>query len=99
MDSPTVETVKVEEDGATVKAATPAPVKETVCGDPRALDVIVKLPVRVPAAAGENVKTMLHSSFWRTLVLQLFVWVKSPDVVTEVTVSRALPTFITVTIC
>jgi hypothetical protein len=99
VDCPTVETVKVGEDGATVKAAPPTPVKETVCGDPGAFDVIVKLPVRVPAAIGENVRTIVQSSFWRTLVLQLFVWANSPDVVTDVTVSGALPTFITVTIC
>ena len=99
VDCPTVETVKVGEDGTTVKAATPTPVKETVCGDPVAFDVIVKLPVCVPAAVGENVTTMVQSSFWRTVVLQLFVWANWPDVVTDVTVSGALPTFITVSIC
>ena len=63
VDCPTVETVNVGEDGTTVKGATPTPVKETVCGDPRAIDVIVKLPARVPAAVGENVRTMVQSSF------------------------------------
>jgi hypothetical protein len=99
VDCPTVETVKVGEDGTTVKAATPTPVKETVCGDPVAFDAIVKLPVCVPPVVGENVRTIVQSSFWRTLVLQLFVWPNAPDAVTDVTVSGALPTSITVSIC
>ena len=40
--------------------AVPVPVSGTVCGDPLALSVMVKVPVRVPVAVGVKVTLMVQ---------------------------------------
>ena len=65
--------------GETLAAGrTPMPVKLMVCGLPLALSVTVKVPVRVPVAAGRKVTLIVHWAPAASELLQLLVWAKSP---------------------
>jgi low affinity Fe/Cu permease len=73
----------------------------TDCGLSEALSVIVTLAERLPAAVGLNVTLMVQVPPAATLeVVQVFVWAKSgplvPVMATVLTVSAALPLFVTV---
>jgi hypothetical protein len=77
--------------------ATPVPDSGTELVIPAA--VTVSVPVREPLAAGRNVTLTVHDAPAAMLLPQLFVWVKSPVIATEVTGAAALPLFVTVTAC
>jgi hypothetical protein len=87
------------ETPATEAVATPVPVKLTVCELPLALSVIVKVPVRVPAAVGVKVTLIVQLAPALTLLPQVLVWEKSPLAVMLEMVSVALPVLVRVTIC
>jgi len=73
---PTVSAAKVRLAGeidAPGAEAAPDPVSETVCGLVGALSEIVRVPVRVPPAVGENVTLMLQLALAPRLEGQLFV--------------------------
>ena len=56
---------------------TPVPVRLAVCGLPLALSVTVKVPERVPLAAGVNVTLMVQLELAASELPQLLVWPKS----------------------
>ena len=85
---------------------TPVPVRLAVCGLPLALSVTVKVPERVPLAAGVNVTLMVQLELAASVEGvsgQLFVWPKSPGFVPPramlLMVSGAVPVFESVTVC
>jgi hypothetical protein len=84
------------------KAAAPIPVRDTLCGLPTALSLIVKEPVRVLLAVGEkNTLTLQLSPTLRVLSLaaQVSVSEKSPPALVEIFVmfSVAVPVLVIVT--
>jgi len=81
------------------ETACPPPLKATVCGEPPALSVIVKVPARVPAAVGVKVTEIMQPDPAPTLVPQLFVWAKSPDATIDAMVRLAVPEFVIVIVC
>ena len=84
---------KVKEVGErlTVGAATPVPVRLTVCVAGLALSVMVTAPVRVPAAVGLKVTLRVQLAPAATLEPQVLVWEKSPLAVMLVMLRAALP--------
>jgi len=84
----------------------PFPVRLTVCGLPPALSVMVKVPVRAPAAVGVNVTLIIQFAPAASVVgligqavAPVLVSAKSPDAVIVVIVSAAFPVFVSVTVC
>lgn len=65
--------VRLEGERLTTGAATPVPVKPTVCGLPLALSLIVSVALREPAAAGVNVTLMAQLAPAATELPQVFV--------------------------
>jgi len=98
-------TVTVVGAAPSVKSV-PVPVRLTVCGLPPALSVMVKFPVRAPAAVGVNV-TLIVQVFDPAVagkvagqaVAPVLVSAKSPDAAMELIVSAAFPVFVSVTVC
>lgn len=74
----------------------PVPERLTMCGDPAALSLTVKEPVREPTADGENVTVIVQSEAAARVTPQLLVWVKSPLAATKFIVSEALPVLVRV---
>jgi hypothetical protein len=82
------------------------PLNATVCGDPAALSVIVKLPDRLPAAAGVNVTVAVQLPPAATPLPkplpQVVVLLKSPEllpvIATEPIVNAAFPVLLSVTV-
>jgi hypothetical protein len=54
------------------------PLKLIVCGLPAPEEVIVIVPVRVPATVGVNVTVIVQVAFCASVARQLFDWLKSP---------------------
>src|SRR5258705_202153 len=77
--------------------ATPVPESGTVVVTPAA--VTVRSPVREPDAVGVNLTLTVQDEPAAMLLPQVFVWLKSPEVVIEVTGAAALPLLVTVTGC
>src|SRR5262245_21022195 len=95
--------------GASVTAgagATPVPLSPTVCGLPAALDEMLTVAVRAPAAVGVNVTEIVQlapAASVAGLSGQLLSWAKSPALapaspMLEIT-SGARPEFVNVTLC
>jgi hypothetical protein len=84
--------------GAPAPAAVPVPLKATVCGEPAALSVMVRVPVRAPLAAGVNVTEMVQLAPAATLDPQFWVSAKSPDAEMELIANAAEPEFVSVTV-
>src|SRR5262245_40520180 len=95
--------------GASVTAgagATPVPLSPTVCGLPAALDEMLTLAVRAPAAVGVNVTEIVQLAPAASVLGpsgQLLSWAKSPALapaspMLEIT-SGASPEFVNVTLC
>jgi hypothetical protein len=80
-------------------SATPVPLKVAECGDPEALSVTVKFPVRAPAAVGVKVTAIAQFAPAATADPQVFVAAKSPVAAIWVIVSAAVPLFDSVTVC
>ncbi len=80
----------------------PVPVRLTVWGLSLALSVIVRVPVRVPVAAGENVTLMPQFAPAATELPQVFVSAKSPAFVPVIAMivmfSVALPSLVSVSL-
>ena len=93
---PTVRLLKLSDVGDNVTAATPVPLKLTVCGLFDALSVIVTVPVAAPVAAGENVTEIEHFLPAATELPQVVVSEKLPLTVMLVIVSVAVPVFVRV---
>ena len=63
------------------------------------MSVIVSVPVRLPAAVGVKITEIAQPVPAATLVPQVFVWAKSPDVAIDEMVSPAVPELVSVTVC
>jgi hypothetical protein len=83
-------------DGA---VATPVPERVTVWGEPVALSITERAPVRVPVAEGVKVTEMAQLPPAARLVPQFWLAAKSPDVAREVKLRAAFPELVNVTIC
>ena len=79
--------------------ATPVPVSVTVWGLATASSVMVRKPERVPAAVAVNVTFIVQLAKAAIVPMQLFVWLKSPLMLTLVTASGPGPLLLTVTVC
>ena len=84
-----------------VAGEVPVPLKLMEWGLPLALSTMLTAALRDPVAAGVNVTLKEQLAFAATLVLQVFVWAKSPEFApvspTLVTLRAALPVFDSVT--
>jgi len=60
---------------------------------------MLRVPVRVPPAAGLKVTEMVQLAPALTLLPQVLVWEKSPFVVMPDMVSEVLPVLVSVTVC
>src|SRR5205085_9850430 len=88
------------------RAATPVPLKATVCGLPHALSLIERLALRLPVAAGVKVTLMVQvapAARVFGLLGHVLVWAKSPELVPAklmlLMVKAALPLLVSVTAC
>jgi hypothetical protein len=77
----------------------PPPVKETVCGEPVALSVMLRVSVRLPVEVGVKVTDRLHDPTAARLVPQVWLTAKSPEAAIEVRLKAAVPEFVSVTVC
>lgn len=91
--------VRVVGETVTLLDEMPAPVSETVWGEPEALSVIVREPERVPAAVGVNVTEMVQLVPEARLEPQFWVSAKSPEAAIDVMDSAVEPAFVNVTFC
>jgi hypothetical protein len=82
---------------STGPGAVPVPVRLTVLVTPPALTV--RLPVRVPVAAGANVTLTVHEPLAAIDEPQVFDWVKSPLTEIDDTVAAEFVGLETVTVC
>jgi hypothetical protein len=80
-------------------AKTPVPLKLIVCGLPAPEEVTVIAPVRVPVAVGVNVTVTVHVAFCANVVVQLFVWLKSPVAADKLMLFTAPLFAVRVTVC
>jgi len=82
--------------------AAPKPLRDTACGLPAALSVILNAALRVPLAVGVNVTPMLQLALGAKEVPHLLVWAKSPGSVPLMAilmVRMLMPTLVKVTFC
>src|SRR5208337_3257708 len=79
-------------------AATPVPVRLTVCVAGLALSVMVTAPVLVPVALGLKVTLRVQLAPAATLEPQVLVWEKSPLTVMRVMLRVAFPVLLRVTL-
>lgn len=77
----------------------PAPVSAAVCGEPEALSVTVRVPVRLPVAVGVKVTEMVQLWPAATVDPQVLVSAKSPEAAMVVMASAAAPEFARVMVC
>src|ERR1700682_5807814 len=84
------------------------PVSDTVCGLPVALSMMVKVPMRVPAAVGVNVTLIVQLAPATSGVAggvigladaPVLVCAKSPDAAMEMIVRGPVPVLVSVTVC
>jgi hypothetical protein len=85
------------DDGDSVTVV-PVPLRDTVCGEPEALSVIVRLPLRVPPAVGANVTEMVQLAPTATLDPQVLVSAKSPEAAIDVMLRAVVPLLVSVTV-
>jgi hypothetical protein len=83
--------VRLEAERLAAGFATPVPVRATVCGLEAALSVMIRNPVRAPAAVGVKVTEMVHSAPAARLGTQVSVAAKSPLAAMRETLSATLP--------
>src|SRR5712664_3164275 len=96
--------VTLNEDGAVNLKSQPVPVRDTVCGLPDALSVIVRVPVREPTAVGVNVTLIVQFApaanvpgLTGQALPPVLVSAKSPEAAIELIVNGAVPVFVSVT--
>jgi hypothetical protein len=82
---------------------TPVPLRETLCGLPVALSLILTLALRLPEAVGLNVTVMVQLAAAARLLGQVLVWAKSLELVPArailFMVSVAVPVLVRVMPC
>lgn len=86
-------------EGGVMLTDEPVPLREIACGEPEALSVNVRVPVRAPLAVGVKVTETVHFAPAATLVPQVLVSAKSPEAAMEVIASAAVPELVKVTVC
>jgi hypothetical protein len=77
----------------------PFPLKETTCGLPEALSLMVTVPVRVPIVVGVKLTVIAQLALTASDVPQVLVWAKSPLATMLVIVSVAVPVLVSVIVC
>jgi hypothetical protein len=77
----------------------PVPVSATVCGDPVALSVMVRVPLRAPDVVGVKMTAMAQFAPTAMAEPQVFVSLKSPPAAMEVTATATEPELVRVTVC
>jgi len=77
----------------------PVPLRETVCGEPVALSVMLMAPLRLPTEVGINVTEILQFAPAARELPHVCVSAKSPDALIEAIVSAAFPEFVSVMAC
>ena len=98
---PTGADAKVRADGESIipgVAAIPVPLNVTVCGEPVALSMMVRAPVRVPAADGVKVTEMAQLAPAATGLPQVCDSAKSPEIDTVLTLRAEPPALVRVTV-
>lgn len=95
---PPVELMLRELDAGVCVTVDPAPVSDTVCGDPLALSVMVSVPARDPPAVGVNVTEIVQFAPAATLAPQVLVSAKSPEAAIDVIFNAAAPLLVSVTV-
>ena len=85
--------------GRTTEKSVPVPASATVCGEPAALSLMVRLPDALPAVLGAKLTVIAQFPPAATLEPQVLLWVKSPLMLTLAIVSAALPEFVSVIVC
>ena len=74
--------------------AVPVPESATVCGEPEALSVNVKVPLRAPVVVGVNVTLTMQLEVAANVLPHPFAEIaKSPLIVTEAILRVAVPVF------
>ena len=96
---PPAELIVKEFDEGDSEAVLPVPVNDTVCGEPLALSVIVRVPVRVPPEVGVKVTAIAQFAPAATLVPQVLVSAKSPVAAMDVRLKAPVPLLVSVTDC
>lgn len=76
----------------------PVPVKATLWGEPLALSVMVRTPVRLPDAVGVKMIDMVQFAAAARLDPQVLVSAKSPDAMMELMASALDPEFVSITV-
>jgi hypothetical protein len=84
---------------AVIEKSSPVPDSDTDCGPADAPSVKVRVPVREPTAAGLKVTVMVQLAPAAKLAGQALVSEKSPVAAMFVTLSVALPPFVTLIVC
>jgi hypothetical protein len=77
----------------------PVPLKLTICGPSAASSAIVIVPVLSPGALGLKPTVIAQLPPGATDPVQLLVWVKSPDDVTDEMARVAVPLLVSVRVC
>jgi hypothetical protein len=86
-------------DSPSAGGKTPVPLRLIVCGLPAPDEVMLIVPVRVPATVGVNVTVTLQVASCANVAVQLFVWLKSP-VAAETAILLTPPLLaVSVTVC
>ena len=80
-------------------AVRPVPASDTICGLPDALSVTVRVPWRVPPAAGVKVTLIEQLAPAASALEQLLVWEKSPVAVMAEMARGPSPVLERVTVC
>ena len=98
--------VRVVGDTPALGIPTPVPLSALVCVEPvtlPVLSVIVSVALRLPGAIGSNVTEIVQLAPTATLVPQVLVCAKSPELVPVIAilaiVSGPVPEFVNVTVC
>jgi len=99
-DCPGATAAEVEEPEAAASVKSwPVPLSATLCGLPGPSSEMLRVPVRVPPAAGLKVTEMVQLAPALTVLPQVLVWEKSPLAVMLERVSEALPVLVSATVC
>jgi hypothetical protein len=96
---PPAELIVKELDESDCATVLPVPVSDTVCGEPPASSVTVRVPLRVPPAVGVKVTETAQFAPALTLDPQVLVSAKSPDALIDVTLNAAVPLLVSVMAC
>jgi hypothetical protein len=89
----------IDADDRVTAGTAPAPVRDTVCGDPVALSATLSVPVTVPAAVGVKLTEIEQLPLAASVVPQVVAWEKAlPERLIAIPVRVAVPGFESVTV-